>query len=513
MEPEDARAFPAKASIRLDLYRYATADKHAHEYVTLMRLFTGTLLTDLSAVEAAALLEDAGITLSADDVEDRCRQLESWGNLVRSVRDARVATVSEWLRSRSRYQVSKLGGKVHRQVEELLTATDGAREVARELLGGTAELLGHILGWLSGERRLNVETLAADVTTVFNNQRFFTESVRDFYAYLHQVMSRYDLTGAEYAAFKTLLLEYVDLISADVARHAPAVADRLDGILADLDRLLATLATLPGLTGPDGSPAERSPGRTAAEWVELAAWYGRGGRSGPAQLRAAAEQALGQLLANAKRMLAAAGTGVSRRADLLRLATWFAEADTEEAHRIFAAAFGAYPSRHLLMGPDEVGGRATASTSWWDADPVDVPVSLRERGDRAARGRTARVPDPGLDRERLLAEAEEEVARKAGAAAELIAVGDLSEARITRAACELLLDRLSDLMAVTPDLTGPVTSVDTDLNLALVVVPRPGGMTRVYSDDGRLTVHDLGLSVASLGDAPLADDEQTGTEG
>ncbi|GAA3417248.1 hypothetical protein GCM10018952_48500 [Streptosporangium vulgare] len=165
------------------------------------------------------------------------------------------------------------------------------------------------------------------------------------------------------------------------------------------------------------------------------------------------------------------------------------------------------------MGPDEVGGRATASTSWWDAGPVDVPVSLRERGDRAARGRTARVPDPGLDRERLLAEADEEVARKAGAAAELIAVGDLSEARITRAACELLLDKLSDLLAVTPDLTGLVTSVDADLDLALVVVPRPGGMTRVYSDDGRLAVHDLGLSVTSLTDVAMADDDQTGTEG
>ncbi|GAA3417252.1 DUF2397 family protein [Streptosporangium vulgare] len=101
MELDDAKDFPAEARARLDLYRYATADKHAHEYVALMRLFTNTLLTDLSATEAVALLEEAGITLSADDVEDRCRRLESWGNLVRSVRDARVATVSEWLRSRS----------------------------------------------------------------------------------------------------------------------------------------------------------------------------------------------------------------------------------------------------------------------------------------------------------------------------------------------------------------------------------------------------------------------------
>ncbi len=40
---------------RLDLFRYATAD-NAVEYLALMRLLTGTLLADLSAAEAAALL-------------------------------------------------------------------------------------------------------------------------------------------------------------------------------------------------------------------------------------------------------------------------------------------------------------------------------------------------------------------------------------------------------------------------------------------------------------------------
>ncbi|GAB2952800.1 TIGR02677 family protein [Nonomuraea fastidiosa] len=512
MEQDDDVDASGEPRARLDLYRYATADV-AHDYIALMRLFTGTLLTDLSASEAAVLLANEGITLSVDEVEARCRQLMEWGNLTRSGRDARVATVAEWLRSRSRYQVSKLGGRVHRQIEEVLSATDGAREVARELLGGTVEVLDRILRRLSRDHDIDAEALAADVTTIFNNQRLFMESVRDFYAYLHQVLSRYDLSGGEYSAFKSLLLEYVDLITADVARHAPAVAARLKRIVADLDRLLTALAALPRLTGPDGSPAERSPGRTAAEWQELISWYGgEGGRSGPAQLRAAAEQALGQLLANAKRMLAASRTGVSRRDDFLRLAAWFAEADTETAHRIFAAAFGAYPARHLLMGPDEAGVRATAGTSWWKADPVEVPVSLRERGDRAARGRTARVPDPGLDRERLMAEAEEEAKRKKGAAAELLAVGDLSGATVSRAARDLLLERLSALLAAAHDLTVPVVSQDTDLGLMLLAAPLPGGGTTVLSDDGRLTVHDLALRVLPPA-MPDADATQTGTDG
>jgi len=42
-----------------------------------------------------------------------------------------------------------------------------------------------------------VSVLAGEVTTVFSNQRLFTDSVRDFYAYLAGILSRYDLAGEE----------------------------------------------------------------------------------------------------------------------------------------------------------------------------------------------------------------------------------------------------------------------------------------------------------------------------
>jgi hypothetical protein len=123
--PSDA----ADTEERLTLYRYVTAE-NAAEYLKLMRLFTETLLTDLSAAEAheALLRTVPDSALSVDDIEHRCRQPVTWGNLVPSVRDARVAT-------------SKLGGRVHRQVDDVLRASDGAREIARELLGGTVQTL------------------------------------------------------------------------------------------------------------------------------------------------------------------------------------------------------------------------------------------------------------------------------------------------------------------------------------------------------------------------------------
>ena len=476
---------------RRDLFRYLSAEESA-DYLAIMDLFSATLLTDLSAAEVAGQLAKRRLSLSRDTVETRCRQLTEWGNLVPSIRDARVATVAEYIRSRSRYQVSKLGGRVHRQAIEILHASDGAREVARELLGQIVQSLDRILAVLgSGPAGLDAEALAGEVTTVFSNQRLFTDSVRDFYAYLAGILSRYDLAGEEYAHFKELLLVYIDLITADVNRHAPAVAYRTDLVLAQADRLLRALDTLPGLTSPDGAQVERAQGRTRTDWEELAAWYDAShGASGPEQLRSAAGQALGQLITNAKRLLDSSGTGFSRRADFLRLTRWFADADDERAHRLYDAAFGAYPARHLLFGPDEPDPRVGPTTSWWYADPVPIPVSLRERGDRSIRGRTSRVPDPTADRQRLTAEAEREAEQRAAAAAELALAGALHGATISPAARDLLLNLVGALLA-----QQGVQVTDYDAGLRLRAVPGPD--TVVNSPDGTTTFVRLSLTVAA----------------
>jgi uncharacterized protein (TIGR02677 family) len=494
---------PAADGSRHDLFRYLTADESA-DYLAIMDLFSATLLTDLSAEEVAGQLAERGSSLSRDTAEARCRRLADWGNLVPSIRDARVATVAEYIRSRSRYQVSKLGGRVHRQAVEVLHASDGAREVARELLGQIVQSLDRILAMLghggrAGGDAPDAEALAGEVTTVFANQRLFTDSVRDFYAYLAGILSRYDLAGQEYAQFKELLLVYIDLITADVNRHAPAVAHRVGLVLAQADRVLAALATLPGLTSPDGTQVERAQGRTRTDWEELATWYDSArGASGPEQLRGAAGQALGQLITNAKRLLDSSGTGFSRRADFLRLARWFAAADDQQAHRLYDAAFGAYPARHLLFGPDEPDPRIGPTTSWWRAEPVPIPVSLRERGDRTMRGRTSRVPDPTADRLRLTAEAEREAEQRQAAASELALAGALHGATISPAARDLLLDLVGALLAQQDE---QVTDHDAGLRLRAV----PGPDTVVSSPDGTTTFVRLRLTVSAITAMPASD--------
>ena len=145
VEPSDAT--PPVDGSRHALFRYLTADETA-DYLAIMDAISATLLTDLSAAEVAAQLAERGLAIGRDVAEARCRQLVTWGNLVPSVRDAKVSTVAEYIRSRSRYQVSKLGGRVHREAVAILHASDGAREVARELLGQIVQSLDRILAML-----------------------------------------------------------------------------------------------------------------------------------------------------------------------------------------------------------------------------------------------------------------------------------------------------------------------------------------------------------------------------
>jgi hypothetical protein len=146
-----------------------------------------------------------------------------------------------------------------------------------------------------------------------------------------------------------------------------------------------------------------------------------------------------------------------------------------------------------LFGPEEPDPRTGPTASWWDSDPVRVPVSLRERGDRATRGRSSRVPDPTADRLRLIAEAEREAEQRRSAAAELALTGGLHRATISPAARDLLLELVADLLARHRDET-----VDHDAGLRLRAVP--GADTVVDSPDGTTTFVGLSLSISSMGE-------------
>ncbi|GGV70245.1 hypothetical protein GCM10010294_28210 [Streptomyces griseoloalbus] len=516
-----------EARRRLNAYTYLSAPERL-EHVAIMRVFCGTLLADLAVPDIMAKLRQAGTSaagLDADTLTVRLEQLVQWGNLLRSSHTVNASSISEYQRSRSRYQLSKLGERIQRDADGVLAEADAAREVSNELLALVERGLRELADLVTAPGGVEPQDGLERISTLFVQFTEFADSIRDFYAYLGQVLSRYDLDGAEYQGFKELLLDYVEAITDDVAFRAPRISAALDTlwphIPALLDRLDSHAQGLTGLSTQAQAQAQgenrpdvriqRSRGREFADWEGLRGWFSNteGQGSQVDQLRDATLRALQSLLANAKRMLRSATGEMSRRKDLLRLARWFDEAAPRDAHDIAVAAFGLYGARHLGIPPatDEV---VPAYTSWWTGPVVEVPVALRERGSRAQRGRASAVEDHSAQKQLLREAARQRAAARTAAADELrSASGRFAEVRLTSAALGLLLELLATALG-NAQLSRPVStdgertagfgldsagSEDAELGIRLTVRRTAGTRTVLYSADGDLLLDDLELDI------------------
>ena len=476
---------------RRRLFAYLTAE-HASQYISIMRILNGEVLArEMSAAEITQSLQ-RDYDVDEQIVETRLAQLVQWGNVIPGVRNQRVTTIAELLRARGRYQVSKLGARIARESDEVIAAADGAREVARELLGVIAEQLSALATSLRDGGDPETNEIAARVTSVFSNHRVFHDSLRDFYGYLNTVLTRFDLVGDDYMDLKTILIGYVDVIGADLRRNWPTIHRTLVELDAHLDAIIAKLQAWQTLTDQN---TERTAGRTRKEWEDLTRWYdGRADSSGPASLRNATDQALNQLIVNARRIISNAGSGISRRGDLLRLAVQFDVAEPDDARRLFADAFGVYSWRHLLYGDPEMA-QPIASTSWWNAPAVPVAMSLRERGDRAARGRTSPIPDTTIFDQLALQEAEENELQQRIAATELIAAGTLDDVVLGPAAESLLIGAFIQMATHSED-DAPFDLVQSGFTMRR---ERIDGDSRIIFDGGALVIEGFRFVVTPLG--------------
>ena len=474
---------------RLELYRYLTAPE-VEDYVAIMGRFIAGLLAEWSPEDLA----EQGLELPVETIAARCRFLAEKGNLIVSPREVRVTSIAEYQSQPVRYTVSALGARLHREVEEFLAATGGAREVPRELLALVAE------GLKTLDPASDPEGLAGTIITIFTQFNEFSRSVTDFYTYIGAVLARSDLDGEEWNGFKHLLLDYLESIVESVRRHTPAITGALERLRPELSTILArasesdtSFAALES-SSPGGEATERARGRREADWDQLYAWFaGPGAR----QLRDAAQQAVGTLLVSLKRINAAATKEASLRRHFLKLASWFDSSSPDMCHALATSAFGLYSARHLGMPlDDEIAYTVPATASWWRSPRAPVPVTLRERGERVMRGRTAVAPDHRLQRERLAAEREQEAARRATACAELLAVGDkLGEARLSAPAMRVVLEllggaasagaaRLPDhpvgLVVQSSEVTFVIRSAMGDLSIdgLWLEIARPGQLVR-----------------------------------
>lgn len=489
----------------LGALRYAV-NEEAASYLAIMRLFTSGMsgfLSDQSAADIVERLPAEGIELDQDTVEQRLSYLVEHGNLARSPRETEARSVREYLTNRARYQLTQRGELVHRQVEALLEHAETAREVSSEVL---PEILAGIEGLVGIANRADVgdaREISGRITTLFAQFELLVSSTRQFYSYLTQVLTRFDLGRDEFEMFKSALLDYLQRFVDEISRHMPQVGDRLRELEPNIDSLCARANSGERLVGLDGSLARRATGLEPGDWESLHTWFvgSTGRRSDADNVRVLATDAMRSLLVNLRRIAAGADRQQSRHGDLVRLAGWFDAADDGEAHALWASVFGLYPARHLAFSAESDADPVPATESWWSAPPAEVPVGLRVHGDRTARGRAGGRADFAAAKRARLAEREREQRRREAALRELAErAGVLREVRLSDDARNAFLDLYADaltgngrpLVEGTP--ARSAVQVGDDL-LTLMVARRPGAETIIISPAGKLVVSDIEVTL------------------
>lgn len=462
----------------------------------------------------------AELRLDADEqLTQALEQLVAWGNLRADVDTSRVTTVEDFHRKRSLYQLTAAGQAAEQAIEFYEEAIGRRGQLQSVALADIADRL-RALKILAqhqdpdpGKVHLLLLSVAERFSSLADNAQAFMSALRraiDF--------SDGDIDG--FLAYKERLIDYINKFIADLANSGAQIAM----LLAELEtqgheRLLEQAAgreatdAVPG--GGDVAAAREHAEKEALDswrnrWRGLDDWFTSSGAGHPSQarlLRQAAVTAIKQLI-DAVGLLNERRSGRSdRSADFRVLARWFAEApDDDAAHRLWHAAFGLSPARHLSVPGDTADAWTDLSviTPWADAPPVHISPQLRKTGSYERRGKPSQVRDRSAEREQLRRLAQHEAAQTALARQRLATTGptllsdlDVLDPRAFR----LFLGLLGDALAARKPGDTEIKTMTSDgtLEVRLSVVPG-GGTATLRTEDGILTGPEHVIEITDLSD-------------
>lgn len=304
-----------------------------------------------------------------------------------------------------------------------------------------------------------------------------TTEARRFLGELDRHTAAERLDEARYLAHKHALLAYLGRFVADLKRLAPEIAARIaEAESLGPARFLAAAASAadlpPALDGNDPVARWISDGR--ARWEGVRAWFLPAGAEPPRleTLQAKARESVVRLTRSLARLDERHARAADRAADFRTLARWFTDCeDDRAAHALFHGAFGLHPARHLHVAEDDPE-LTRASTSWWDARAVEIPVRLRTHGAVSRAGRPPPVLDFSDGRAWLAARRRRERAQLEGALARFTGRGPLrlsGLAILDAAEFDLLLALLDEALGARRDADGTRRVRTSDGRLDLVL--------------------------------------------
>jgi len=478
---------------------------NASLYRNLLRTFARAkerFIVHLRPEDVAAELR----TVADEQLTQALDKLVEWGNLRADVDTSRVTTVEDFHRKRSLYQLTGPG-----------QAAEQAIASYEEAIGRRGQLQSVALADIVGLLR-SLRVLAADpepdpakvhllLLSVAERFSSLADNAQAFMSALRRAIDFSDGDVDGFLAYKERLIDYINRFIADLANSGAQVAVLLGELeAAGHERLLELAARREAADAvPEGPDAAGSLALAATQaldawrnrWRGLDDWFTSRDAGHPSQarlLRQAAVTAIKQLI-DAVGLLNERRSGRSdRSADFRALARWFAEApDDDAAHRLWRAAFGLCPARHLSVTTETaaVWDGLSPGIAWRDAPPIRISPQLRKTGSYERRGKPNQVRDRSGERELLRRRAEREAAETAAARRRLHTTGPtlLSDLDVLDPlAFRLFLGLLGDALAIRKPGEAEVKTVTSDgtLEVRLSLVP-DGGTVTIRTVDGLLT--------------------------
>jgi len=511
---EDGRGI----SISFDAFRHATASEHAALYRAVMRAFAEAKERFAVTLRPADVREALAGRLDpvpeVEQVTEALDRLVGWGNLRADPDTSHVRTVEDFARRRFLYQLTREGEAAEAAFaayDRVLTRRGELQTVALDDLAVRLRAL-ELLAAQADPDEAETALLLGQLVAIFES---LADNAQAFMASLWRTADLHEAQLDAFLGYKERLLAYLDRFIQDLVVRAAEIGGSLRRLeAADVDRLLALAARRAARSAAPGEDDDPREGRRHAEEQHLATWRARwqglrtwfvrdGGRPAQAELlRGQARQAVPALL-RAVRSHHERRTGRSdRSADFRALARWFAEAASDDdAHRIWRAAVGLSPARHLEVDAATVDQRdldpVPATASWRDAPPVAISPRLRATGSYERRGAPAQVQDRSASRRALAATLARE-AEQTAAARSVLATGRpvrLSELpHLDPREFALFLALLGDALA-----SGRRHSHTADGSFAVVLEPTGDGVeARITTVDGVLTGPDHVLTVTPV---------------
>ncbi|MFU8889789.1 MAG: TIGR02677 family protein [Trueperaceae bacterium] len=413
---------------------------------------------------ASSLHVDGGAGIEADELTAKLDSLERWGNLRSHPDTSRVTAVEDFYRRRLLYGLTHEGEAAERALRAFDDAL-GRRGALQAVALADIELGLRELGQLAAAAEPDLGKLRQTLNALTGR---FTDLAENATAFMASLQRSIDLEGTSedaFIAYKDKLIDYLERFIQDLVTIGASIAGLIRD--ADVGRIASLLERIAADEAADEAPdpddpaalraLERSRDRWRNRWTGLVSWFvSSGGRDSQAKLlRTRALAAIPALLDVVREVNVRRAGRSDRSADFLTLARWFAAAPSDgDRHRLWHAAFGLDPARHLSVDAVTLQRWAdeprTVGAPWADAKPIVVSPQLRRTGAYERRGRPNRVLDRSDLKVRLAAHAAREAEQVARAREALVTDGPrrLSElAHLDAHAFGLFLDLLGDALA------------------------------------------------------------------